>query len=442
MVILRHRGIHWGQDAVTRSVNVSRVTLPARLVRGTLRTSLPLLVTAVALVTAAGLYVRFGSSNLARLASDDMLVHVDFETFHRSAVALVQGSDLYRTGAALPNLNPPLVSVLLAPLAWLPPLPAYHVFALLTAVLVLGCVAAVAEEVRLRPAWTLVTGVAVLASSPMHGTLVQGQVYGLLTAALTVAWLAERRGRPELAGVAIGLAAAIKPSLLPLLLLPALHRRWTQVASAVAAGAVATAVGLLAAGWAATRDWVALLAAVEVDGFLDNDSLAALAVRFGAPAVLGHLVAALLLVLTLWRVRDQPELALWAATASALLLAPIAWNNYLVLLAPALPILLARGRAVWALPLLALPLIGIDWSSLWTEDSYGTRLAYSLYCGMLLAYWVVLVAGLPRRASGEPGPVRLTDPVRADPAAAARPDPAAAGPARADPGPPAAGPGR
>lgn len=354
------------------------------------------------LLTAGWLYVRYGSSNLARLASDDMGVHIDFDTFHRSAVALVNGADLYRTDAELLNLNPPVVSVLLAPFAVLDPLPAYHLFALLTAVLVLGAVVAVAEEVRLRAGWSMAAALAVLASSPMHGTLVQGQVYGLLTVALTVSWLAQRRELPVLAGAAVGLAAAVKPSLLPLLLLPLLHRRWSQLAAALAAGAVATALGVLVAGWRATEDWLALLAGVEVDGFLDNDSLAALAVRLGQPAALGHLVAAGLLVFTVWRVRNEPELALWAVTAAALLLAPIAWNNYLVLLAPAVPILLAGGRVLRALPLLALPLIGIDWSNLWTEDTLSTRLAYSLYCGMLLVYWAVLVAGLPR-----PGVARL-----------------------------------
>ena len=44
-------------------------------------------------------------------------VHVDFDTFWHSAVALWQGNDIYTTPAKLTNLNPPLLTVLLAPFA-------------------------------------------------------------------------------------------------------------------------------------------------------------------------------------------------------------------------------------------------------------------------------------------------------------------------------------
>jgi len=216
-------------------------------------------------------------------------------------------------------------------------------------------------------------------------------MYGLLTVALTVAWLAERRGRLGWSGVALGLAIALKPSLLPLLLWPVLRGRWRSLLAALAAGAMATAVGIVAAGWSAVGEWLRLLRAFEVTGFLDNDSLAALAVRWHLPAWLGYLVAAALLVVTLCRARRRPVHAIWSITAAALLLAPIAWNNYLVLLAPALPMLLARGRTRAALPLLALPVIGIDWAMLLPPgDSWRTRLGMSLYCGMLLTYWAVL----------------------------------------------------
>ena len=45
-------------------------------------------------------------------------LHVDFDTFWHSAVALTQGADIYDdAGAKLTNLNPPLLTVLLAPFA-------------------------------------------------------------------------------------------------------------------------------------------------------------------------------------------------------------------------------------------------------------------------------------------------------------------------------------
>ncbi|HTF53020.1 MAG TPA: glycosyltransferase family 87 protein [Pseudonocardia sp.] len=349
------------------------------------------LVAGAALLVAAWLYVRFGSLNMARLASPDMRVHVDFDSFWSSAVALRQHTDLYRTGSLLPNLDPPVLAVLLSPLTELDVLPAYRLFALLTTVMVVGASVAVAEWTGLSARWAAVAVAALLLSAPLQSTVALGQVYGLLAVALTVAWVAERRGRLGWSGVALGLAIALKPSLLPLLLWPVVRRRWRSLLAALAAGAVATAVGVVAAGWSAIGDWLGLLRTVQVTGFLDNDSLAALAVRWHLPAWVGYLVAAALLVVTLWRARRRPEHAIWSITAAALLLAPIAWNNYLVLLAPALPMLLARGRTRAALPLLALPVIGIEWALLLPPgDSWLTRLGMSLYCGMLLTYWAVL----------------------------------------------------
>ena len=78
-------------------------------------------------------------------------VHVDFDTFWHSAVALWQGNDIYTTPAKLTNLNPPLLTVLLAPFAWLDALTAYRVWVGLCVLMVLGSLLVVARELRLRP---------------------------------------------------------------------------------------------------------------------------------------------------------------------------------------------------------------------------------------------------------------------------------------------------
>lgn len=349
------------------------------------------LLAGLALATAGYLYLRYGSANLPRIATADMRMHVDFDTFWRSAVALRHHEPIYRTGATLPNLDPPVLAVLLLPLSGLDVLTAFHAFALLNAVLAVGSVIVVADRLRVRPAWAMVAVAALLLSAPLQSTVALGQVYGLLTAALTVVWLSARQGRWGWAGVALGLAVAVKPSLAPLLLWPVVQRRWPMLFAALGAGAVATAVGIVAAGWSDTVDWLRLLRAFRVTGFLDNDSLAALAVRFHLPPWLGCLVAAGLLGVTVYRARRRPELALWSITAAALLLAPVAWNNYLVLLAPAVPVLLAAGRWRAALPLIALPVIGIEWVLLVPPgEEILSRLGLSVYCGMLLVHWAVL----------------------------------------------------
>src|SRR5882757_4422537 len=154
--------------------------LPRALPRALSNVVGPLLA-AVALITAGYLYLRFGSGNLPRLASPDMRAHVDFDSFWRSAVALRNHTDLYRTGSTLPNLDPPVLAVLLAPLAGLDALTAYRAFALLNAVLAVGSVIIMADRAKVRPGWAMIAVAAVAVSSPLQGTVALGQVYGLLT---------------------------------------------------------------------------------------------------------------------------------------------------------------------------------------------------------------------------------------------------------------------
>ena len=62
----------------------------------------------------------------------------------RSTVALWHGTDLYRTGSVLPNLNPPFLSLILAPFGLLPVLPSYWLFTGLTVLVVTWSVLAAA----------------------------------------------------------------------------------------------------------------------------------------------------------------------------------------------------------------------------------------------------------------------------------------------------------
>ena len=185
-------------------------------------------------VTAVVLHVRHPDALVTLLPSTDMReLHVDFDTFWHSAVALTHGADIYETPAKLTNLNPPLLTVLLTPFAGLDALTAYRIFAVLTLLMVLGAVLAMGVELRLRPWVTGAVLVTVLASSPLHGTLVLGQIYPVLLVGLVAGWIAERRGWPVLAAVLYGVVVALKPSLAPLLLLAAAQRRGRPRRSAI-----------------------------------------------------------------------------------------------------------------------------------------------------------------------------------------------------------------
>lgn len=391
----------------------------------------PVVATA-ALVTAALLFA-LGPPPLLRWipAADVAGMHVDFDTFWRSAHALVEhgvgSAAIYATDARLHNLNPPLLSVLLVPFGLLDPLTGYRLFTALSVLLVAGVVGAVCRELALGRTWTLLGVGAVLASSPLHGTLLLGQIYPLLLAGLVGGWLAERRGHGRGAAVLLGVTVALKPSLAPVLLLPAAQRRWPAFGAGIAAAALATLAGIAVAGAPTAWQWLAMALAEPVAPTPDNASLPGLALRWGLPTVLGTLAGGLLLAGTLAHYArrtarhglsdvagtDPAGTAPFAVLATGLLAAPISWHNYLLLLWPGLLLLAASGRpgdtrrrVVGAL--LAVAVIPVSWVDLWAGGTVPGELGRTLYTAVLLAVWwsllrpatVPLAAPPPGRPAG------------------------------------------
>src|SRR5918999_737860 len=226
--------------------------------RAEVRDAALILVAFWVLVLALWLDVRFVSAILDRISTDAMYIHVDFQTFWHSAVALLEGRDVYDTEARLENLNPPFWILLISPLGLLEPLLAYRIFALITLVITVGCLVWIAEEVRLRSPWAVVGAVMLPLASPLLATLALGPIYPILALGLVAAWVADRRGRPVLSGTSLGLVVALKPSLAPVLLWPLVRLRWGVFGAALASGAAATLVGVVVMGPGATLDWLRL----------------------------------------------------------------------------------------------------------------------------------------------------------------------------------------
>ena len=363
--------------------------------------ALLLICAAALLVFSVVLHVRFGDETLGRISTGAMDVHADFDSFWRSAEAALAGKGIYDTGARLVNLNPPFWTLVVLPLGFMQALDAYRLFVVIMLFTTLGTVAWMAGELRLRAGWAILAAGLILFSSPMLATLALGQMYPVLALGLVAAWAMDRRGRYLLAGLALGLVMAIKPSLAPLILWPAVRKRWEMVGATIISGAAATLAGSVALGSDATLRYAEVVLDERIDGYWDNASLASAAMRtftetrFAEPlAVLPGLVPAAyvlgiaLIILTAVKARSGSEAGLWALVAASLLASPVAWNNYLLLLVPGVLLLLARGRVALAFLLLALQFIPQQWPFLWNDsDTVLATLAVSLYTYGLVAHW-------------------------------------------------------
>jgi alpha-1,2-mannosyltransferase len=352
------------------------------------------------------MYIDYMGATLERISTRSMAFHVDFDSFWRSARAMLEGRSIYDTGVDLVNLNPPLWTVLISPLGLLEPTTAYRVFVLISLLIVVGYLAWTVEVLRLRPGWTVVGVVMLLLSSPLLATLALGQVYPVLALGLVAAWVADRRDRQEISGAVLGLVVALKPLLLPVLLWPLVRRRWRTFLAAIISGAVATLLGVIVLGPGETLDYIGILREQPVSTYWDNASLPSAAARLFTENPYAQNVATLpwmvgvgfalgigAVGLTAMRVRHGPEVGLWVLVAASLLASPIAWHNYLVLLGPGILLLLARGRAATAFLLLALQSIPAHWPLIWNDRGTVTAsLAMTLYLYILIAHWLALLA--------------------------------------------------
>lgn len=373
------------------------------------------------MILAVVLQVRFGDGTLQRISTDVMDIHADFDSFRRSAVAMLSGGDIYDTGARLVNLNPPIWTVLMAPFALLEPLNSYRLFVLVMLLVTIGYLAWIADELRLRAAWAVVGAGMIIVSSPLLATFALGQMYPVLALGLVAVWTTDRQGSFLTSGVALGVVLALKPSLAPLVLWPLFRRQWEMLGAAIVSGAAATLTGSLVLGSQATLEYVGIIRGVELEAFWDNASLPSAALRlfteneFTQPLAtwpwmlpVSYAIGIGFVVFTAYRVRDGSEGGLWAMVAASLLASPIAWHNYLVLLGPGILLLMARRRVPLALLLLALQFIPAQWPDLWSsQDTVLATLALTLYLYILVAHWLAfLTLGKERKETDEIVPAR------------------------------------
>jgi hypothetical protein len=322
-------------------------------------------------VLAACLVLPLGARTAANRWHDDNLwansvralggleLPFDFAVYLRAAESVRAGESPYVdpdevTEGTAPYVYPPLLAILLVPATALPAdargsSPAGVLVSLLAIACIVG--ALLVLEVRDWRCYPVA-----LLYPPTLENVEYGAVGPALVLLVALGW--RYRERVAAASLAVGAAIVLKVFLWPLVVWLAVTRR-----SRAALGAIAIAVGLALASWAAIGfrgladypDLLRRLAEIEAENsYSVHAILVTLGLPGGAARALSGLLAIGLLVLA-WRVASDPvagdRRALTLALAAGLVATPILWLHYLVLLV--VPIALARPRLspLWLVPL-------------------------------------------------------------------------------------------
>ena len=229
---------------------------------------------------------------------------------------------------------------------------------------------------------------------PLHQQVVLGQFNALLAFLLTVAWVADRRDKWALAGVAVGVAAAVKlfPAFLFVYLLAA--RRWRAAGVAALTLFVVSGIAVAVFGVEAYRVYareVVPAVSAKYATQWNNISLSAFWLRLFDPTaesrvvaltaspLLGKVFAAgsrllvvVLVAFAAWRARSVAarDRAFALAAIAMVLVSPIAWPHYLVMLVVPVGLAVAElGRTRWRWALFACLAL------MWLPDTFAPALA-------------------------------------------------------------------
>jgi hypothetical protein len=292
----------------------------------------------------------------------------DFATFWDSGRAVVHGRSPYPSLASLPRrasptsfapfVYPPVTAFAMAPLGLLPFSVAIFVFLVLD-------LAAVALALRLLGVDDWRCYALAYSSVPVFSAAGLGTISPLLLLATAAAW--RYRDRALAVGALVAYVSTAKLFLWPVWLWLVRTRRFRAAAVAAVLAAAGVFASWAAIGFAGLRDYPHLLGRLTELVGGQSYSAYALGRALGlarTPAQLAAEGAAILALLVAARLLRDDGRLLTAAVAAALVLTPILWPHYLVLLF--VPIALARPRfsPLWLAPVL----LWVD-SSAWSHGS-------------------------------------------------------------------------
>jgi hypothetical protein len=275
------------------------------------------------------------------------------------------------------NAHPPTAVLLALPFAALDYREAFFAWSLFSLAALVVSLAVVVRQLGIAfSPWLLVPAATLLLlCNPLRQQINQGQLNLVLLLLITGAWAADRTGRPWQAGVWLGLATAVKliPGFLFLYFL--LRRQWKPVVAGIGAFVATTVLTAAVLGLETYQSYVTdvIPKVAEWRSGWNNSSLPGLWNKLFDPGTMGGYVqpvlrapllaklgtllscAAVIAVLapTVWRARSRTDedLAFGLMIVAMLLVSPVAWEHYFVLLP--LPLVLLwrhlppRGVSRW-----------------------------------------------------------------------------------------------
>lgn len=310
--------------------------------------------------------------------------------------------------------------------------------------------------------WMVLPAIALLLLCwPLRSHLQQGQLAMVLLLLIAGAWAADRSGQEGLAGILLGIAAAVKlfPALLFLHFL--CRRQWRVVGAGLACLAVLTAATLMLLGPAAYASYLSDVppAVAEWRSAWNNASLPGLWSKLFEPGTKGNgvvawvhnpplacgliVVSCAAVIVLLARLahrawtRAECDRAFGAAVAGALLVTPVTWEHgFLLLLLPlavfwaAAPLGSRQRRLLVLLAVILMVINPASFYQLWRIGNFqaGTRVfcstpqvlvVLSVQCYALLAFFGMAVRqGMATQPATVAGPVILRMELRQRQAAA------------------------
>jgi hypothetical protein len=308
----------------------------------------------------------------------------DFIQFFASGRSLVAGESIYTplrmddfnpapaerrsTPVTLhPNLNPPLLALLVAPLTFLGLSASYiawSTFSLLSGLSACVLLWRGLRQVDRKDSELVWLWIALLLYFPTYTAITLGQVTFCTLLPLAGAWLAARRGHDRLAGMLVGVAVSLKVFVALLVIFFVLQRRWRVVAWSIGAILFTVLVTLPFVGVGAYREYFTVIRTVTWFGNSWNASYSAFITRIlggsenvplvNLPVLARGLVLLCSTATLLWLAwvtwqrqgvvhsLGRFDLGYGLTLTVMLLVSPLGWMYYF-------PLLLLPGYTVWSL---------------------------------------------------------------------------------------------